>query len=41
MGRVNFEGEGRPIVKYRDALPWAVQQLELSSCWDGRPCGLL
>jgi len=27
MGRVNFEGEeGRPIVKYRDTLQWAVQK---------------
>jgi len=26
------------IVKYRDSLPWAVQQ-ELSRCWDGRPFG--
>jgi len=37
MRRVNFEGAKRlPIVKYRDSLPWAVQQ-ELSSSWGGWP----
>jgi len=25
LGMGNFEGEGRPIVKYRDTQPWAVQ----------------
>ena len=24
MRMSNFEGKGQPIVKYRDALPWAV-----------------
>ena len=39
MGRGNFWWEKeRPVVKYSDSLPWAVQQ-ELSSCLDGRLFG--
>jgi len=26
MGGGNFEGKGRPIVNYRNAVPWAVQK---------------
>ena len=32
MGRGNLEGDGRPIVKYRDALLWAVQK-RLNQSW--------
>jgi len=38
MWRDNFEREGHPVVKYRDSLSWAVQQV-LSSSWNGRPFG--
>ena len=31
-----LRGKERPILKYRDAQPWDVQQ-ELSSSWDGWP----